>query len=176
MASPVFSHLMGTLALLGLLFVVTSAFLGLQYYTTLQIQQVRLNEVSKAATREIVEMVSLFTLGGGDFSYMYLTLPGALGGQGYNLTLVQEGKFIVLRTSTQVYGISRLTTETNIVTPPVAVVSSPVVVNGIKVTNSILLPVPPKYAGGVYIEGKPVIVAFRSGGTIYIGFAVVYPG
>lgn len=175
MSSPVFSHLMGTLALIGVMVILIGVFLAIQFIVALEIQNVRLSEVAETTAREVVELVSVHTLGGGNLTYMYLTVPETIGGQAYEIRLERggEGKIIV-RARLQIYEQVRVVVTPNFGDNPVNVVEGETIVNGIKVSPRILLPAPEHSLGGRMVRGKPAIVTFREGGKIYVGLALIY--
>lgn len=177
MASPVFSHLMGTLALLGVMVILIGVFLAIQFIITLEIQNVRLSEVAETTAREIVELVSVYTLGGGNLSYMYLTVPQTIGGQAYDIRLENagEGKIIV-RVKLQIYEQVRVVVAPNFGENPVNVIANDTVIDDIKVSPEILLPAPECSLNGNRVRGKPAIVAFREGEKIYVGLSIIYKG
>ncbi len=177
MASPIFSHLMGTLALMGVMFIIVAAFIGLGFLVSMQIQNVRLAEVAESTAKEIVELVSVQTLGGGSMSYMYLHVPPTIANQAYEIIIDQVASDkILVKAKLQLYEQVRVVVTPNFGKNPVRVVNGTVTVNGINVTNRLLLPTPPRVVGGEEMPGKPVIVTYRSGGYVYVGFGVVYGG
>lgn len=177
MASPIFSHLMGTLALMGVMFIIVAAFIGLGFIVSMKIQNIRLAEIAESTAREIVELVSVQTLGGGSMSYMYLHVPQTVSNQAYEIIIDQvAADKILVKAKLQLYEQVRVVVTPNFGKNPVSVVNGTVTVNGISVSNKLLLPVPPRVVNSTEILGKPVIVAFRSGDRIYIGMGVVYGG
>ncbi|MCD6209065.1 MAG: hypothetical protein J7J67_02625 [Thermoproteales archaeon] len=175
MSSPVFSHIMGTLALIGAMVIIIAVFLAVQFMAMLEIQNVRLSEVAETTAREIVELVSVYTLGGGNLTYMYLTVPQTIGGQAYSIRIegTSEG-VIVVRVKLQIYEQVRVIVTPNFGERPVKVVANDEVIGGIKVSREILLPAPERLSSGVGVRGKPAIVVFRDGENIYVGLAIIY--
>ncbi|MEM1508302.1 MAG: hypothetical protein QXY49_06075 [Thermofilaceae archaeon] len=166
MPSPVISHLIGTLTMLGVALLILSAFSFTYFTAYMQSVNLMLAETAESVAREIVELVSVQTLGGGEYTYMYLTVPDALGRQPYSVRLqeLSENKLLV-NASLQIYYQVRVVVTPNFGQNPVHAVRGVVTVAGIQVSDTILLPLPLGY--------KPAIVAFREGEYIYVGFTAV---
>ncbi len=175
MASPIFSHLMGTLALMGIMFIIIAVFAGLGFLINMRIQNVRLAEVAESTAREVVELVSVQTLGDSELSFMYLHLPSSISNQAYEIIMSQAGSGkILVKAKLQIYEQVRVVVTPNFGENPVKVVNGTVTVNGLQVSDKLLLPTPVRVIGGREVAGKPVVVAFRRGHNIYIGFSIVY--
>jgi len=157
MPSPLISHLVGTAALLGAALLILSAFSYSYFMAYMSSVNLMLNEVAESVAREIVEIVSVQTLGGGNYTYMYLTVPDTLHGQPYLITVqdVEENKLLV-SASLQIYRQVRVVVTPNFGRNPVHAVSGTLVVpsSQLQVSDKILLPLPPGY--------KPAVVTFRS--------------
>lgn len=157
MPSPVISHLIGTTALLGVAVLILSAFSFSYFVAYISSVNLMLNEVAESVAREIVEVVSVQTLGGGNYTYMYLTVPDTLNGQPYLITLqdVGENKLLV-NASLQIYRQVRVVVTPNFGENPVHAVTGTLTVPGLQaqVSDRIMLPLPPGY--------KPVVVTCRS--------------
>ena len=177
MSSPVFSHLMGTLTLLGVMLILIGVFTIIQFVVLMNIQNARLSEVAETTAREIVELVSVQTLGSSNLSYMYLTVPQSLGSQAYSISIEKagEGKIIV-KAKLQIYEQVRIVVTPNFGENPVNVVDNEEVIGGIRVSKQIFLPAPERVENGREVKGKPAIVAFRQGKNIYLGLAIIYQG
>ena len=98
MPHPVFSHLFGTLALVGMMLAIGVFAYAVTTNAYLESQRARLAEVAEAAAREVMEIVSLHTLGEGGFTYMDLHVPQTVGGDAYRLRLleVEENRIAVV--------------------------------------------------------------------------------
>lgn len=171
MSSPVVSHVILTSALLGAMFVVLAVYGYLSFIQQVQNINLALSEVAESVAREAVELVSVFTLGGSSTSYMTVTLPSTLAGQPYILELEEEGENVLkVVARLQLYQQARVVVTPNFGKEPVHVVGTPgtncaqpVVVPGLSgISNTALLPLP---------SGRLVLVAYRQGGSICIGFA-----
>lgn len=172
MVTPVISHLMGTITLLGIMVVIVAVFLGAQLVVNMSVQELRLTEVAESVARELVELASVHTLGGSGVSVMHLTVPQDIYGQGYTIELedVNEGRIIV-KVKLQIYQVIRVVVVPNFGRSSIKVVSSNVSLPelGITVSPRILLPAPNTGSG----RKQPALVAFSQDGTVYIGFAVI---
>lgn len=104
MPYPVFSHIMGTIALIGIALAVVGIFHFLGSYAALSSAQVQLREVVEAVGRNVVELASIYTLtlessqaGSVGVTCMKVNLPSTVGGMPYSLTIgVNGSKLIVL--------------------------------------------------------------------------------
>lgn len=175
MPSPVVTHVMLTSALLSAMAVILALFSYLQFANQMQNINLALSEVAESAAREIVELCSVFTLGGGEYSYMVMTVPSTLAGQPYVLELSEEGGNVIrVVARLQLYQQVRVVVTPNFGREPVHVVGTPdtgceepVELPGIgKPSTTILLPLP---------GGRPAVVAYRREGSICVGFAPVKP-
>ena len=172
MVTPVISHLMGTITLLGIMVVIVAVFLGAQLVINMNVQKLRLTEVAESVARELVELASVHTLGGSGVSIMHLTVPQDIYGQGYTIELedVGGGKIIV-KVRLQVYQVVRVVVVPNFGRSSIKVISGEVSLPeyGITASPRILLPTPCTESG----RKQPVLVAFSQDSTVYIGFAAV---
>jgi len=166
---PAVTHLILTAALVGVMVMVLAAYSYTLLAQQLQNVNLALSEVAESAARELVELVSVFTLGGGSYSYMVMTLPSTLAGQPYELLLGEEGENVIKVTARlQIYQQVRVVVTPNFGKEPVHVVGAadcaqPVEIPGLgSVSSSIRLPLP---------SGRPVVVAYRQEGRICVGFA-----
>lgn len=146
--------------------VILAAFSFLLFLNQMQSQNVMLSEVAESAAREVVELISVYTLGGSNLSYMYLTVPDTLAGQPYSLSIGETSENVLNVTARlQIYQQVRVVVTPNFGQSPVHAVKGSREVGGLTVSDTILLPLPPGY--------KPAIVAFRDGNSIYVGFAKI---
>ena len=175
MPSPVVTHAILTWALLGAMLMIVALFSHLLLIQQLENINVALSEVAESVARETVELVSVFTLGGGSYSYMALTLPSTLAGQPYEILISEEpageGNVLKVTAKLQIYQQVRVVVTPNFGKEPVHAVGTPgtncaepVEIPGLgRISNSLLVPLP---------SGRAVITAYRHGGSICIGFAV----
>lgn len=166
MPHPVFSHVMGTIALIGVIIQVA-------YYTTVvswiafrETQTARLSEIAESISREIVEIVSVHTLGEGNFTYMDLTIPRKVGGRPYEVLIskVEENQ-VEVAVSLQHNSILKVITIPNFGG------------GSIEITSSVPCGTPP--AAGVTFDVRlrmplakgrsPIVVVWRCGGRYYLG-------
>jgi hypothetical protein len=97
---------------------------------------------------------------------MYLTLPDTLGGQPYVIQLGESGANVLNVTARlQIYQQVRVVVTPNFGQNPVHAVKGTVTVGSLTISDTLYLPLPPGW--------KPVIVAFRSGDSVYVGFLSV---
>jgi len=174
MPSPVVTHVILTSVLLGIMLSIAAIFSSLLLIRQLENINLALSEVTESVARETVELVSLFTLGGGGYSYMAMTLPGTLAGQPYEILLSEEpagaGNVLKVTAKLQIYQQVRVVVTPNFGREPVHAVGTPgtscadpVEIPGLgRISNRILLPLP---------SGRPVVAAYRYGGSICVGFA-----
>ncbi len=175
MSSVVFSHMMGTLALLGVMFFLILTFSIVYFVTQMNIQDLRLAEVAESVAREIVEIASVHTLGGGRLTYMYLTIPQEIYGQGYQVELLNAGSGrLIVRVKLQTYEEVRVVVVPNFGESNVKALESEITVGDITVSPMLRLPAPLRDVGGVMIRGKPAVVAVTQGDTIYLGFTIIW--
>jgi len=177
MTSPVFSHLLGSLTLLGVMIIIIATFVAVQFIVESSLQELRLSEVAESIAREIVELASIYTLGGSDLSYMDLKIPESLKNQGYKIELqdLGNGRFVV-RVNLQVYQQVCVVVVPNFGERVVQVVEGEKwLTNNIYVSNTLLLPLPTREVGNTKLTGKPVIIAYTSqDGVLYIGLGVIW--
>jgi len=169
MPYPVVTHLLLTAALVGAMLIMLAVHSYILFTQQLQNINLALSEVAESTAREIVELVSVFTLGGGSYSYMVMTLPSTLAGQPYELLLGEEGENVIkVVARLQIYQQVRVVVTPNFGREPVHVVGAascaqPFEIPGLgSPSNSIHLPLP---------SGRPVVVAYKQGGSICVGFA-----
>jgi len=170
--TPIFTHLMGTLALLSVLVILTGIFTAVFFFSQLTVQRIRVTEVAESVARELVELASVHTLGGGPLTYMYITVPPTIYGQAYNITLQQAGEGKILVTvSLQLYREVRVVVVPNFGKCRIKVVNGTLEVGDLKISRSILLPLPEVSIDGRRIRGRPILVAVTQGDTVLIGFS-----
>jgi len=75
MPHTVFSHIWGTLGLLSIMIIVSLYAEGILNIISLQIHRTELKEVAESVAKEIIEVVSIHTLGEEDFTLMDLNIP-----------------------------------------------------------------------------------------------------
>jgi len=172
MPSPVVSQIILTSALMSATLLILAAFSFSLYLNRMESMNLALAEVAESAARELVELVSVHTLGGGGASYMVMTLPSTLAGQPYELELGEEGENVIrVVARLQIYSQVRVVVTPNFGREPVHVVGSPSCpqppsLPGLLTPPSsrILIPLP---------RGRPALVAFRQGGAVCVGFAAL---
>lgn len=168
MPDPLVSHVVGTTALIAAAFLVIASAAAVQQALYVQTVNLMLSEVAESCARELVELVSLHTLGGGEYTYMLLTLPPSLGGQPYNITLESTGENVmVVRAQLQLHRQVRVVVTPNFGPAPVYAVTGVVKFGELTVAPYLLLPTPPGQ--------RAALVAVRSGGAILVGFTVQPP-
>jgi hypothetical protein len=166
MPSPVVSHLIGTLSVLSAVILILASFNFIQFQYEMRVTNLMLGEVAESAAREVVELISVYTLGGSSTSYMFLTLPDTLGGQPYSLYIDETSENILRITARlQVYQQVRVVVTPNFGQNPVHAISGSRTVGSLVVSDTLLMPLPP--------GKKPVVVAFKDENTIYVGFSSV---
>lgn len=161
MPDPVVTHVIGTMALVGAAVLMIAAFSFIQYLNYMESVNLMLAEAAEAAARSLVEIVSVYTLGGAGASYMTPVLPDTLGGQPYLLHLSGGGDNVLNVTARlQIYRQIRVVVMPNFGRYPVRAVKGVVPMERFEgrlpfnVSDTLLLPLPPGY--------KPAIVVFRS--------------
>jgi len=156
--SPVITHVIGTAALLGAAVLMLAAFSFIQYAQQMSSINLMLAEAAEAAARELVELASVYTLGGAGASYMVLTIPDTLAGQPYSLHVSGGGDNVLNVTARlQIYQQVRVVVMPNFGRYPVRAVSGAVSLGGLlpfDVSPTLLIPLPPGY--------KPAVVAYRA--------------
>lgn len=168
MPDPLIAHVIGTVALLGTALLIVASFAIIQQVNYVQALSLMLSEAAESCAREIVELVSIHTLGGGEYTYMILTLPQSLGGQPYNLTLENvEENVIAVKAQLQLYRQVRIVVTPNFGRAPVYAVPTTMRFGEFIVSPTILLPTPYGW--------KAALVAARSGDAILIGFTTQPP-
>ena len=114
MPSPIFTHLLGTLALIGMFFSIAIFMSFVGWISYLEAQKARLSEIAESVAREIVEIVSVHTLGEGGFTYMNLNIPQTIGSSGYTIQLEEGGENrIIVRVYLQTYDVIRVVVVPN---------------------------------------------------------------
>jgi len=143
MPDPVIAHVIGTIALLGSALLMVAAISIAQQVSYMQAVNIMLAEVAESCARELVELVSVHTLGGSGVTYMALTLPSSLAGQPYNLSLVNRGDNVIeVRAQLQLYRQVRVVVTPNFGRGPVYAVSGTVEVGDLALSDHALLPTP----------------------------------
>jgi len=161
--TPVLSHLIGTLTLLAVALILVEVFSFVAFLYNMETVNTMLAEVAESCAREIVELVSVHTLGGGNYTVMLLTVPSDLGGQPYALQVADVGENkLLVNASLQIYQQVRVVVTPNFGSNPVHATPSETQVAGLTVKPTIMLPLPQGY--------RPALVAYRQGGYVYIGF------
>lgn len=169
MPEPVITHIIGTIALLGVALLVVASISAVQQIAYLDALSVMLSEVAESCARELVELVSLQTLGGGEYTYMKLTLPPLLGDQPYNLSLENVAENVILvKAQLQLLQQVKVVVTPNFGKAPVYAVSGVVRFGEVTVSQHILIPTPPGL--------EPAIIAVKAGDTVYVGFTLQPPG
>ncbi|MEZ0345637.1 MAG: hypothetical protein ABWK01_03725 [Infirmifilum sp.] len=158
MPDPVISHLIGTVTLLGVALIITAAFTYVEYSNYMSSLNLMLAEVAESAGREIVEAVSVYTLGGSGASYMLMTLPSTLGGQPYLVHISGGGDNILQVTAKlQVYQQVKVVVMPNFGRYPVRAVNGTVPresfsgMLNFSVSDTLLIPQPEGYVPGIVI-------------------------
>lgn len=169
MPEPVITHIVGTIALLGVAMLVVASVAVVQRLAYVDTLSVMLSEVAESCARELVELVSLQTLGGGEYTYMKLTLPPLLGDQPYNLSLENVAENVILvKAQLQLLQQVKVVVTPNFGKAPVYAVSGITKFGEIVVSPYVLIPTP----SGM----EPAIVAVKAGNAIYVGFTLQPPG
>jgi len=160
MSHPVFSHLIGTMALISAMIIVSLFVEGILYVAFIQTQEARLAEVAEAVAREIVEIVSVHTLGEGGFTYMDLTIPQLLGEAAYKIELQESGENrLVVKVSMQHHQVVKVVVVPNFGTGAVRVANQTIIDNSRNLEYGPTLLVPCK---------KPKVIVYRVGNNYYI--------
>ncbi|MGB9786046.1 MAG: hypothetical protein ACPLRJ_02070 [Infirmifilum uzonense] len=166
MPSPVISHIIGTIAVLQAVVVMLAVFSFVSFVFNMRTQNLMLGEVAESAAREVVELISVYTLGGNSTSYMFLSLPDTLGGQPYMLKIGESSQNVLNITARlQIYSQVRVVVTPNFGRNPVHAVRGTRIIGALKISDSLYMPLPPGF--------KPVVVAFRDGDSILVGFSSV---
>jgi hypothetical protein len=161
---PVVAHVIGTIALLGAALLVVAAVTMAQYVNYMQTLNLMLAEAAESCARELVELVSAHTLGGGRVTYMVLTLPSSLAGQPYNLSIANRGDNVIeVRAQLQLYRQVRVVVTPNFGRGPVYAVSGTVELGGLVLSDHVLLPTPQGW--------RAMLVAVNQGDAVLVGFA-----
>ena len=160
MPHPVFSHLFGTLALIAIMVIVSLFAEAMLYVAFLQTQRTRLAEVAESVAREIVEIVSIHTLGEGGFTYMNLKIPQTVGGAAYIIELedVEENRLLV-KVRLQHHQVVKVVVVPNFGSGAVRVLNHTVIDN----TRGI------EYGPVLYVPCKnPIVVIIRQNKKYYV--------
>ena len=164
MPDPVVAHVIGTIALLGAALLVVAAVTMAQYVNYMQALNLMLAEAAESCARELVELVSAHTLGGGRVTYMVLTLPSSLAGQPYNLSIANRGDNVIeVGAQLQLYRQVRVVVTPNFGRGPVYAVSGTVELGGLVLSDHVLLPTPQGW--------RAMLVAVNQGDAVLVGFA-----
>lgn len=160
---PVITHVIGTVVLLSAALLTVASVTIIQQINYVQTLNAMLAEAAESCARQIVELVSIHTIGGGDYTYMALTLPQSLGGQPYNITLENVGEnMLMVIAQLQLHRQVRIVVTPNFGQAPVFAVSTTMKFGDLIVSPTILLPTPQGW--------KAALVAFKSSDSILIGF------
>ncbi|MEM1516968.1 MAG: hypothetical protein QXD46_01550 [Thermofilum sp.] len=161
MSDPIVAHVIGTITLLGALLIITAALTYIHFSNYIDSVNLMLAEVAEAAAREIVEVVSVYTLGGAGASYMKATLPDTLAGQPYLIRISGGGDNVLEITAMlQIYQQVRVVVMPNFGRYPVRAVPTRIPKESFAgqvpadVSETLLMPLPEGY--------EPVIVVYRS--------------
>lgn len=161
MPDPVVTHVIGTMTIVGAAVIILASFTFIQYMSYMESVNLMLAEAAESAARELVEIVSVYTMGGSGVSYMIPFLPETLGGQPYLLHLSGGGDNVLNVTARlQIYRQVRVVVMPNFGRYPVKAVRGRVPKErfhgklSFDVSDTLLLPLSPGY--------KPAIVVFRS--------------
>jgi hypothetical protein len=135
-----------------------------QQVNYMQAVNLMLAEAAESCARELVELVSVHTLGGSGVTYMVLTLPSSLAGQPYNLSIVNRGDNVIeVRAQLQLYRQVRVVVTPNFGRGPVYAVSGTVELGGLVLSDHVLLPTPQGW--------RAMLVAVNQGDAVLVGFA-----
>jgi len=161
---PLVAHVVGTIALLGAALLVIAAIAIAQQMNYVQTLNLMLAEAAESCARELVELVSVHTLGGSGVTYMVLTVPSSLAGQPYNLSIVNRGDNVIeVRAQLQLYKQVRVVVTPNFGRGPVYAVSGTVELDGLVLSDHVLLPTPQGW--------RAMLVAVNQGDAVLVGFA-----
>ncbi|MEM1668620.1 MAG: hypothetical protein QXM53_08190 [Thermofilaceae archaeon] len=168
MPEPVVVHIIATTALLGAVLLIVASVAIAQYITYVQTLNTMLAEAAENCAKQIVELVSVHTLGGEELTYMLLTLPQSLGGQPYNLTLENIGENVIaVRAQLQLHRQVRIVVTPNFGQAPVYAVREATRFGDLVLLPTILLPTPYGW--------EAALVAVRSNDALLIGFTTQPP-
>lgn len=168
MPEPVFIHILGTTVLLTSALLIVASFAIVQNVSYTRTLNAMLAEAAESCAREIVELVSIHTLGGEELTYMTLNLPASLGGQPYNLTLENIGENIIaVKAQLQIHRQVRVVVTPNFGQLPVYAVEEVVRFGDLILSPTILLPTPYGWEAS--------LVAVRTGDLILLGFTTQRP-
>jgi len=161
---PIVAHVVGTVALLGAAVLVVAAITAAYQLYYMQTLNLMLAEVAESCARELVELVSVHTLGGSGVTYMALTVPSSLAGQPYNLSIVSRGDNVIeVRAQLQLYRQVRVVVTPNFGRGPVYAVPGTVRLGDLELSNYILIPTPQGW--------RAMLVAVNQGDAVLVGFA-----
>lgn len=168
MPEPLVVHVIGTITLLSAALLVVASVTIVQSINYVQTLNTMLAEAAESCAREIVELVSVHTLGGEELTYMVLTLPQSLGGQPYNLTLRNVGENVIaVVAQLQLHRQVRVVVTPNFGQSPVYAVQESIKLGDLLVSPTILLPTPYGW--------HAVLVAIRRDDAVWIGFTTQQP-
>ena len=164
----VFTHILGTLAVIAVTLAVITVFQGVADYYCLEATRVQLREVVEAVGRGVVEAVSLHTIGGGSVTVMELKMPLRISGMSYTVRIRGESSGVVELVGT----LSNLNYTRTIVLPNfgegvVEAVEGPVTLEcsgvELEVSDNVRMPL----SGRVYVvilrEGEKSLLGFMQG-------------
>ncbi|MCX8180855.1 MAG: hypothetical protein N3E41_05735 [Thermofilaceae archaeon] len=163
MPEPLIAHIIGTTALIGAAVLVIASVVMVQQVNYIQAVNLMLSEAAESCARELVELVSLHTLGGGEYTYMELTLPVSLGGQPYNISLENAGENVIaVKAQLQLFKQVKVVVTPNFGQAPVYAVEGTVKFGDLTLTSNLLLPPP--------VGWRAALVAVKTGDAIIVGF------
>lgn len=168
MPEPLIVHIIGTTALLSAVFLIVASFTMIQQINYVQTLNVMLAEAAESCAREIVELVSIHTLGGEEVTYMTLNLPSSLGGQPYELILENAGEnTIVVRAQLQIHKQVRIVVTPNFGQAPVYAVTNETKFGALALSPIMRLPTP--------LGWKAALVTVRGKDAVLLGFTTQPP-
>lgn len=91
MPTPVFSHILGTIALIGIMTSTILLYSSILIYSKFIITKTMLSEVANYIASEITDVGVIYSLGSNVGFYRKLYIPKSVGGHGYAMEIVQEG-------------------------------------------------------------------------------------
>ncbi|RLE74967.1 MAG: hypothetical protein DRJ56_06485 [Thermoprotei archaeon] len=158
MPHPVYSHLFGTVALIGIMVAVGAFVHAVATQAYFDTQRARLAEVAESVAREVVEIASLHTLGEGGFTYMDLHLPQTVGGDAYTVRLVEveENRVAVIAELQYGYAI-RVIVVPNFGSGALRVLEGELELGGFVFSDALRVPCE-----------RPVVAVISMGGEYYV--------
>lgn len=90
MPTPVFSHILGTIALIGIMTSTVLLYSSILVYSKFTIAKTMLSEIANYVASEITDTGVLYNLGANTGFFRRLYIPKGVQGQGYTIEIVQE--------------------------------------------------------------------------------------